>query len=103
VVSIYGTGQGRVQGAPPDGFPATGLSPTDEKPRVLINNVPVSEDAVSFSGLAPGFVGLWQINVRIPETVAPGNAIPLSVQFRGVSANNPQLPGLARTTIAVRP
>jgi uncharacterized protein (TIGR03437 family) len=28
---------------------------------------------VQYSGLAPGFVGLYQVNVQIPATVASGN------------------------------
>jgi uncharacterized protein (TIGR03437 family) len=102
VIALFGTGQGRVAGAPADGEPAVGLAPTSEKPRVLINNVPVDESAVEFSGLAPGFVGLWQINVRLPETLAPGNAIPIVLQYKGIPSNNPQNPAQARTTVAVR-
>ena len=28
--------------------------------------------AVSFSGLAPGFAGLYQINVTVPAALSPG-------------------------------
>jgi uncharacterized protein (TIGR03437 family) len=31
--------------------------------------------------LAPGFVGLWQLNVLIPDDAATGLAVPLSVSF----------------------
>jgi uncharacterized protein (TIGR03437 family) len=69
---------------------------------VILNGVAVPDDHVLFSGLAPGFVGVWQINVRIPETQASGNAVPVVVQFKGVSSNNPQLPAQIRTTVAIR-
>jgi uncharacterized protein (TIGR03437 family) len=42
---------------------------------------------VQYSGLAPGFVGLWQINVKIPEEVVPGAAIPLRVVINGAPTN----------------
>jgi uncharacterized protein (TIGR03437 family) len=103
IIALFGTGQGRVAGAPADGHVVTGLPQTDEKPRVLINNLPVAEEDVLFSGLAPESVGLWQINVRIPETIAAGNGIPLVVQFKGVPSNDPQNPALRRTTLAIRP
>ncbi len=33
--------------------------------------------AVDFSGLAPFFVGLYQVNARVPEGVAAGPDIPV--------------------------
>jgi uncharacterized protein (TIGR03437 family) len=103
VISLYGTGQGMVAGGPPAGEAASGIFETGEKPRVLLNNVALEPQNVQFSGLAPGFVGLWQINVLIPETQAAGNAIPISVQLRGIPSNNPQSPTQIRATIAIRP
>jgi uncharacterized protein (TIGR03437 family) len=102
VIALYGTGQGALAGAPLDGEPAQGLIQTPEKPRVLINNVPIPEEDVLFSGLAPTFVGVWQINVRIPATQNPGSTIPISIQWKGIPSNNPQNPAQARTTIAVK-
>jgi uncharacterized protein (TIGR03437 family) len=36
---------------------------------------------VAFSGLAPGFVGLWQLNVKIPDNAPTGNAVPLVISI----------------------
>jgi uncharacterized protein (TIGR03437 family) len=102
VISLYGTGAGLLPGGPADGEPATGIVETDEKPVVLLNNASLEADSVLYSGAAPGFVGLWQINLRIPATQTPGNAIPVTVQYKGVVSNNPQSPAQIRTTIAVR-
>ena len=33
--------------------------------------------AVSYAGLAPGMIGLYQFNVVVPDT-APGDAVPLT-------------------------
>ena len=46
---------------------------------------------VLFSGMAPGWVGLWQINVQIPAeipaSVTPGSAVPLTITADGVTSN----------------
>jgi uncharacterized protein (TIGR03437 family) len=55
-VTLWGTGFGPVQ---PDGD----LQTTITKPTVTIAGQPA---AVIFSGLAPGWIGLYQINVPIP-------------------------------------
>src|SRR5215472_13638941 len=57
---ILATGLGAVDHTPSDGNSPQTLAQTVAKPVVLINGVPVQ---VTFSGLAPGFVGLNQVNV----------------------------------------
>jgi uncharacterized protein (TIGR03437 family) len=42
---------------------------------------------VQYSGLAPGFVGLWQINVTIPTGTATGAAVPIRVVIDSTSSN----------------
>ncbi len=71
IVAFYGTGQGVVPGAPPDGAAPTGETPTSQKPQVIIGIAPVPPENVTYSGLAPGLPGVWQVNVKIPDTVAP--------------------------------
>ncbi len=41
---------------------------------------------VTFSGLAPHFVGLYQVNVQVPENAATG-ALPLVISNNGVASN----------------
>jgi uncharacterized protein (TIGR03437 family) len=48
---------------------------------------------VSFSGLAPGFVGLYQVNAEVPEGLTAGNQ-PVAVELAGVSSNSVLLPVL---------
>ncbi|MGI8988549.1 MAG: hypothetical protein ACR2I2_03055 [Bryobacteraceae bacterium] len=71
IVSFYGTGQGVVPGAPPDGTAPSGPVPTSQNPQVIIGTGFVPPENVTYSGLAPGFPGVWQVNVKIPDTVAP--------------------------------
>ena len=63
VLEVYTTGLGSVT---PD---AVGLSRTTVVPQVTISGRPAE---VLFSGLAPGFTGLYQVNVRVPVDVLPG-------------------------------
>jgi minor extracellular serine protease Vpr len=42
---------------------------------------------VAFSGLAPGFVGLYQVNVQIPTTAPVGAAIPIVLVIGGFTSN----------------
>jgi uncharacterized protein (TIGR03437 family) len=43
---------------------------------------------VLFSGLTPGFVGLYQINVIVPDGTPIGDAIGLILQVEGFTSNN---------------
>jgi len=62
--------------APPSGP----LYATTTNPAVTIGGATAT---VGFSGLAPGFVGLWQLNVLIPGNAPTGNAVPLVIAFGG--------------------
>ena len=103
-ISLFATGQGLVGGMPPDGEPApTGtLITTSRVPDVFINATQVASSDVQFSGLAPGFVGLWQINAKIPANVPPGD-VSVFIQLNGInSLLDPN--GIRRaTTIRVTP
>jgi uncharacterized protein (TIGR03437 family) len=75
-----------VANQPGDVVPATGLSPSLSQPRVNIscadgNNIMFCSAPVQFSGLAPGFVGLYQVNVQIPSSALSGNQVPLELNF----------------------
>lgn len=107
VLQIFGTGQGRVPNAPPDGMPAAGVTPTIDTPRVLVGTGFVPDANILYSGLAPDLIGVWQINVKIPDNVAPSNAVQVVVQYRDKLSNlqNPQTtqnPNGITTTIAVK-
>jgi len=103
-ISLFGTGYGVVDGMPPDGQPAplNMLITTPQLPDVFINATQVPSSDVQFSGLAPGFVGLWQINAKVPANVPPGD-VSIFVQMNGInSILDPN--GIRRgTTIRVTP
>jgi uncharacterized protein (TIGR03437 family) len=80
VITLYATGQGSLPGMPDDGAAASGQATTD-KPDVIIETSIVSGANVQFSGLAPSLIGVWQINVKVPDTAAPG-AMRIALRYR---------------------
>jgi uncharacterized protein (TIGR03437 family) len=85
-ISIYCTGLGDVTNRPGLGGPSptNPLASTLVKPTVTIGGVPAT---VAFSGLAPGYVGLYQVNVQVPDTAPTGPAVPLVLTIGGVTSN----------------
>jgi uncharacterized protein (TIGR03437 family) len=99
-ISLYGTGQGQVSPAVADGVgaPSSPLSNTVAVPTSdaktcfatqpsLCVAIGSGFGAVQYSGLAPGFIGLWQINVTIPSGIATGSAVPVKVVIDGSQSN----------------
>ena len=86
-ITIYCTGLGPVTNQPPTAAPASGspLSVTTTTPAVSVGNIP---GTVSFSGLAPGFVGLYQVDVQIPANAPLGSAVPVTVQVGSAVSNS---------------
>jgi uncharacterized protein (TIGR03437 family) len=60
------------------------ISSTVSPVTVTIGGISVIPD---FAGLAGCCVGLNQINVRIPNAVSPGSAIPVVLSIGGQSSN----------------
>ena len=81
-VLVFCTGLGAVSSPPADGAQGNG-QPTLVMPIASIGSVPTT---VSFSGLAPGFAGLYQVNVQVPSGVAAGDQ-PVVLSASGVSSN----------------
>jgi uncharacterized protein (TIGR03437 family) len=84
-ISIFCTGLGAVSNPPPTGTPATGSGSTTILP-VTVQFGSVSVQA-PFAGLAPGFVGLYQVNVQVPANAPAGSAVPLTVTVNGAVSN----------------
>ncbi len=84
-ILIYCTGLGGITGAIVEGSPAPNPPlNTAILPQVSVGNIAAP---VTFSGLAPGFAGLYQVNVQIPAGVPAGNAVPIVLTSNGVSSN----------------
>jgi uncharacterized protein (TIGR03437 family) len=102
-ISLFGTGFGIPAGAPDDGFSA-GEQVTQGSGvlRIVIGNDFVPNENITYFGLAPGLVGIFQIDVKIPDRVAPEAAVPISCQY-GSSACTTEGGNRVSVTIAVKP
>src|SRR5207245_569142 len=89
---VYCTGLGAVTPAIADGAAPCALSgckTTDKqrttvtKPTVLIGGISAH---VEFSGLAPQFVGVYQLNFQVPAGVPTGDGVPIHIQIGGVTS-----------------
>jgi uncharacterized protein (TIGR03437 family) len=103
VISLFGTGFGFVPNAPPEGGVTDGPLPGEEQISVLVGTRFAAPEDVLYFGLAPGLVGVYQINVRIPDFVAPGAAVDVVVQTRSTNTNVGTGGKSLKTTIAVKP
>jgi uncharacterized protein (TIGR03437 family) len=83
-VVIYSTGLGAVANQPATGATVSDASATTiQMPTVTIGGVQAS---TNFVGLAPGYVGVYQINALVPATITPGAAVSLSLSSGGMSS-----------------
>lgn len=87
---LYATGEGM----PPqsadagrlDGVIAHRASSPHSPVTVTVGGLPAE---VHYAGASPGLiVGIIQLNIRIPPTVAPGTAVPVAIRIRGVTSPN---------------
>jgi uncharacterized protein (TIGR03437 family) len=90
-VQLYVTGLGK---ATPNGDPAGAVLPTGQvaplsgnpiyatvaTPVVTLGGVATK---VVFSGLAPGFAGLYQVDFQLPSNAAPGDNVALQISVPG--------------------
>ena len=93
---LYATGLGKTT---PNGdangpvLPTGAIPPTDGsvlyhtvvKPTVTIGGIPA---LIAYAGLAPGFPGLYQLNIQVPDGVAFGDDIPMVVSLPGGEKDN---------------
>jgi uncharacterized protein (TIGR03437 family) len=98
---IFATGLGTTTGGP-----VTSGNPAPTSPLAVTGQVQVffgnpsysqSPMIVEWSGLVPGFIGVNQINVRVPGTHMNGDTLPVTIKIGGISspASGPVLPTIA--------
>jgi uncharacterized protein (TIGR03437 family) len=93
IVTIYATGEGATTPMALDGMPAAAPLPV---PVLTVQaQVGNNQAEVLWAGAAPGYVGLLQINLRLPGPFSPPGIRPLTLYIGGIASQ----PGV---TIAVR-
>jgi len=66
-IQVYLTGLGLVSPSVSDGFPGSADPPYNQTTNSITADVDGATANVSFQGLAPGFAGVYQLNVTIPS------------------------------------
>jgi uncharacterized protein (TIGR03437 family) len=94
-ITLYVNGLGPVTNPPATGDPtpistssAGPFSQTTTKPVVMIGNVSAP---VLFSGLAPGEIGVYQVNVTLPTSI-PAGTQPITISIGGQTSPGLTLP-----------
>jgi uncharacterized protein (TIGR03437 family) len=87
VITFYATGLGQVTGAPADGAAATSASPVTIPVQVDIGGI---FGDVLYAGLAPGYPGVYQVNVRVPSNLAPTGAANVRI-YQGYTQSHPKV------------
>ncbi|MEO8657542.1 MAG: choice-of-anchor tandem repeat GloVer-containing protein [Bryobacteraceae bacterium] len=85
VIEIYAAGLGAIDAA---GLPGGTAAPTDTLVRVTAPDLKVTFGGVTatdirFAGLAPGYIGLYQVNAVLPAGVQPGPAVSVVISVAG--------------------
>jgi uncharacterized protein (TIGR03437 family) len=85
-IAIFCTGLGPVTNQPASGSvaPTTPLARTLTNPSVSIGGADAS---LNYAGLAPGLVGLYQVNALVPSATPVGSAVPVVITIGGVVSN----------------
>jgi len=86
VVQLFVNGLGPVSNQPASGLPAPSspLAYTTTTPVVTVGSQVVPASNVLFSGMAPGSVGLYQVNVVVPSTGA--GLQPIAIKIGGATS-----------------
>lgn len=96
VLQLFVTGLGQATvGGVPNALPlGTGMvAPANANPLYMTVATPIVTIGginvpVQFSGVAPGFAGLYQVNVPIPSGVQPGDDVPITIAMPGSTVDS---------------
>ena len=85
VIVIFCAGLGAVDPPLAAGTAAPSSPPAKTKNPVKVT-IGEKNAPVIFSGLAPGFAGLYQVNVQVPTGITPGDKVPVVLSVMGFNS-----------------
>jgi uncharacterized protein (TIGR03437 family) len=85
-IQIFCTGLGSVTNPPAAGAAASNM-PLSHTVASVTASIGGIDAPVLFAGLAPGFVGLYQVNVTVPPSAPAGGVISLTLTAGGATSN----------------
>ncbi len=73
IVSLFATGLGPLTHALDEYEIPSTANPIKARNefRVLLNGIALNDNLIEYAGCAPGYIGLYQVNVRLPERLDP--------------------------------
>jgi pseudomonalisin len=86
-ITVYTSGLGRVYNTPADGAAAGSGGALAQVSGAVSVTIGGMMAPVSFAGLSPGFVGLYQVNVQIPSGLGANSGVPVVVTTANLSSN----------------
>ena len=91
VVQLYMNGLGPVNGGPASGEFASSTALTPTKGALPTVSIGGQQAQVLFSGLAPSFPGLYQVNAIVPAGISAGT-VQISLTINGATTKASTLP-----------
>jgi uncharacterized protein (TIGR03437 family) len=73
IVQVFLAGLGAVSPSVQDGAPAPGAEPFARTLSGVVVTVGGLPSTVHYKGLAPGYAGLYQLNIQVPASLPPGS------------------------------
>jgi len=73
ILVVYALGLGTTSPSQADGVPAPGIASAALPVGVTIGGVALAAADILYAGVSPSYIGLYQINLRVPAGVAAGN------------------------------
>ncbi len=83
-VALYMTGLGQTNPPLAPGALARTASPTAWAVSVVLDGTQLAASDMLYAGAAPGFAGLYQVNIHVPASARDGD-LPISLAIDGVS------------------
>jgi len=81
IIVLYSDGLGRTHPDITSGYIAGTALPilAASQLQILVGGNPCPSSSILYAGVTPGFAGLYQINLRLPDTLAPDSEIRIAI------------------------